>query len=277
MTTAAVSLAPARTARGIVAACRLNLLVAAQYRINLTVWAVVNVLQAIVYLAVWSAVAESSGGSAAGYTAAEFAGYFLVMMIVRELLVGLSLVGEFSGYVRRGTLSIHLMRPLHPFAYVLGGMLAFRLQFLAILPFIAAALFWAFDARVDLRPLALIPLLALVPLTIAAKTCCDMLVACTSMWLTRIDGIRGMYLLIILLMSGQFAPLEVLPEPMQDVARILPFYWMLGFPTELIIGRAPISDAWIAIVALGAWTIVLYMVLQPVWRAGTRAYEAVGT
>lgn len=275
--TAFVTLAPRRTARGVVAAMRVNLLVAAQYRVNLFVWAVVNVLQAVVYLSVWSAVAEANGGATAGYTAAQFAGYFLVMMIVRELLIGLSLVGEFAGYVRRGTLSIHLMRPLHPFAYVLGGMLAFRVQFMVILPIIAAALFAAFDAELHLRGAAIVPFLALVPLVVATKTCCDMLVACTSLWLTTIHGIRGIYLLLILLLGGQFAPLALLPDTMQAIAKVLPFYWMLGFPTELLIGRAPIEQAWIAIAVLGAWSVALYIVLQPVWRAGTRAYEAVGT
>lgn len=256
---------------------RLNLVVAAQYRVNLAVWLLVSVLQCVVYLSVWQAVAEANGGSAGGYTVAEFAGYFLVVLVVQRLVAGISIVGEFSGYVRRGTLSTHLLRPLHPFAYVFGGMLAYNVQYLLTLPPIFAILFVMFEPDMSASPQALAVAAVLLPLALLTKVMCDTVVACTAMWLTRIDGLRGMYGLSILLMGGHLAPLPLLPDTMQLIAKVLPFYWMLGFPTELIIGRAPISDTWIAIAVLSAWSIVLYTLLQPVWRAGTRAYEAVGT
>ncbi len=267
---------PRRTLRGVFVAMRLNLVVASQYRINLAVWLVVSVLQSVVYMSVWQAVAVANGGSTGGYTPAQFAGYFLVVLVVQRLVAGISIVGEFSGYVRRGTLSIHLLRPLHPYAYVFGGMLAFNVQYLLTLPPIFAALYLVFDPEMHASAGTSAAALALLPLAMLTKVMCDTLVASSAMWLTRIDGIRGIYGLTILLLGGHLAPLPLLPELMQTIAKALPFYWMLGFPTELVIGRAPLADTWIAIAMLGAWSIALYILLQPVWRAGTRAYEAVG-
>ncbi|MCW2921661.1 MAG: hypothetical protein JWL76_1535 [Thermoleophilia bacterium] len=277
MTAAAWIDTPRRTLRGVFVAMRLNVIVASQCRVNLAVWLVVSVLQSIVYLSVWQAVAIANGGSTGGYTPAEFAGYFLVVLVVQRLVAGISIVGEFSGYVRRGTLSTHLLRPLHPFAYVFGGMLAFNVQYLLTLPPIFAALFLVFDPQMHVQATSLAAALVLLPLAMLTKVMCDTMVACTSLWLTRIDGLRGMYGLTILLLGGHLAPLPLLPDAMQTIARALPFYWMLGFPTELVIGRAQLADAWIAVAVLGAWSIALYILLQPTWRAGTRAYEAVGT
>lgn len=266
-----------RTAVGAFVSLRMNLLIAAQYRVNLVVWLFVSVLQAVVYLSVWQAIATSNGGSTEGFTPAQFAGYYLVMLIMVQLVGSVSIVGEFSGFVRRGTLSLHLVRPLHPIAYVLGSMFAFKLQFLAALPPVFAALWIVFETDVNLRGTALLAMLALLPLGLAARITCDALVACSAMWLTRIDGLRSIYGLLTLLLSGHLVPLDLMPAPMQSIATGLPFYWMLGFPTELLIGRAPLTDTWVAIAVLGAWSSVLYLLLQPVWRAGTRAYEAVGT
>lgn len=268
---------PRRTLCGMIAALRMYLMIAAQYRVNLSIWLVVSVLQAVIYMSVWQAVAAANGGATAGYTISQFAGYYVVLLVLQQLVTTVSLTGEFSGYVRRGTLSILLLRPLHPFAYVLGGMLGFRVQFLLMLPPVVVAMSLAFDPELHVRPAAMIALFALVPLALLAKVMGDTILACSAMWLTRIDGLRGMYGLVILLMSGQLAPLALLPDTMQSIAKLLPFYWMLGFPTELVIGRAPLSQAWIAIAVLGAWSVGLYALLQPVWRAGTRAYEAVGT
>ena len=259
------------------AAIRMYLMIASQYRVNLSIWLVVSVLQAVVYMSVWQAVAVANGGETGGFTSSEFAGYYLVILVIQQFVTTVSITGEFSGYVRKGTLSILLLRPLHPFAYVLGGMLGFRIQFLLLLPPVVLVLTLGFDPTLDLRAAAVAAMVVLLPLALLTKVMGDTMLACSSMWLTRIDGIRGMYGLVILLMSGHLAPLALLPHTMQVIAKVLPFYWMLGFPTELLIGRADLADTWIAIGVLGAWSIGLYIVLQPLWRAGTRAYEAVGT
>ncbi len=255
---------------------RLNLLVAAQYRANMLIWSLASILQVVVSLAVWQAVANSGGGSTGGYTAAEFAGYFLVLIVVRDLTYTW-MPSEFSGYVRSGKLSGLLLRPLHPLAYIGAGLVAFRIQSIVMVIPIAALLFVVFDAQVDASAGALAAAIVIIPLAATARFLCDSLLALTSMWLTRIDGIRGMYYLVLLLLGGQFAPVDVLPDALRTVALALPFYWTLGYPTELLVGRASLSDAWIAVAVLSAWSIGLYAILQPAWRAGTRAYEAVGT
>jgi ABC-2 type transport system permease protein len=109
-----------------------------------------------------------------------------------------------------------------------------------------------------------------------ARACADSMVAITSFWLVRITGIRSIYFMCTLLLGGAFAPIAVLPDWLATIARALPFYWAFGFPIELLVGRADAADAFTGIAVLGAWSVVLLALLQPAWRAGTRAYEAVG-
>jgi ABC-2 type transport system permease protein len=262
--------------RGAAAATRLNLLVAAQYRANMAVWSVASLLQIVVYMSVWRAVAQAGGGSTSGYSAGDFAGYFLVLTIVRELTMTW-MPYEFAGYVRSGSLAPLLLRPLHPIIYVGSGMIAFRMQSMAMVIPTAALLFVAFDATVHTTTVAVLAALVVVPLASLTRFLSDSLLAITSMWLVRIDGIRGIYYLLLLLLGGQFAPLAVLPHALQVAAKALPFYWTLGYPTELLVGRAPVADAWIGALVLAAWSSVLFAVMQVVWRRGTRAFEAVGS
>lgn len=263
-------------ARGAAAAVRLNLIVSSQYRANMAMWSVASILQIVVYLSVWQAVANS-GGAAGGYTAAQFAGYFLVLLFVREMTMTW-MPYEVSGYVRSGKLSPMLLRPLHPLAYIASGMVAFRIQSTMVTIPIAVMLFVAFDAQVDTSPAALlVGLLLVLPLASCTRFLADTLLAITALWLTRIDGIRGIYYLLLLLLGGQFAPLSVLPGALEATAKALPFYWTLGYPTELLVGRATLADAWIGMAVLAAWSTVLLFALQVVWRRGIRAYEAVGS
>jgi ABC-2 type transport system permease protein len=263
------------TLRGGLAEVRRSLLVQTQYRANMAIWTIASVLQIVVYLSVWSAVADATG-STGGYTASTFAGYFLVLLLVREFTyswVPYMLADD----VRSGRLSTRLMKPLHPIAQLCGDMVSHRIYSVTLLVPIAAILAVTFDASIDARPWAIAVAAIVLPLAALVRLLVDSLFALTSMWLVRIDGIRNMYYLLLLLLGGQFAPIDVLPQWLQPVALALPFYWTLGYPTELLVGRASIDDAWIGIAVLAAWAVGTLAVLQPAWRASTRAYEAVGT
>ena len=263
------------TLRGGLAVLRRSMLVQTQYRANMVIWSMASILQIVIYLSVWGAVARA-GGVTGGFTASEFAGYFLVLLLVREFTYSW-IPYMLADDVRSGKLSTLLMRPLHPIVQHVGDMLAHRIQSVTLLVPIAVVLIIAFDATVDLRPASAAFALLVLPLAAIVRLLVDSLFALTSMWLVRIDGVRNMYYLLLLLLGGQFAPIDVLPDTLRYVAMALPFYWTLGFPTELLIGRASSSEAWIGIAVLSAWSVAAMLVLQPAWRAGTRAYEAVGS
>ncbi|MBC7460443.1 MAG: ABC-2 family transporter protein [Thermoleophilia bacterium] len=264
-----------RTFRGGLATMRAELQIAAQYRANMLVWGFAGVLQVVVYLAVWRAVATESGGTSGGYTPGAFAGYFLVLLIVREMTYTW-IPYDFPDFVRLGKLAPMMLRPLHPLVSIGVRMAAYRVQSTLMIVPAAAVLFWVFDAEVHTSAGAVVAAAALVPLAALLRSLCDSLLAMSALWLVRIDGLRGVYYLLLLFLGGQFAPLGVLPPTLQVVARALPFYWMLGYPVELAIGRAPVSDAWIGLGVLAAWIVVTFAAVQPVWRRGARAYEAVG-
>jgi ABC-2 type transport system permease protein len=55
-----------------------------QYRGGLVIWTIGLVLEPVIYLAVWSTVANSQGGAVNGYGASDFAAYFLVALVVNQ-------------------------------------------------------------------------------------------------------------------------------------------------------------------------------------------------
>ena len=55
-----------------------------QYRAMLAIWMIGQVLEPLIYLIVWSAVSTGAGGSVGSYTTRDFAGYFVVLMLVNQ-------------------------------------------------------------------------------------------------------------------------------------------------------------------------------------------------
>jgi ABC-2 type transport system permease protein len=95
-------------------------------------------------------------------------------------------------------------------------------------------------------------------------------------WTTRVSAINQTYFVLVLFLSGQIAPLTLLPSPIRVVAEILPFKWMIGFPVELLLGRIKPVEALVGLGVQIAWLVVSLMLVRIVWRAGVRIYSAVG-
>jgi ABC-type uncharacterized transport system permease subunit len=84
---------------------RASLAVQFQYRASQVIWLLFFVLQPAIYLSIWSAVAQSTGGQVGGYAPRDLAAYFLVSMWVIHLTFNGVLV-FFEG--RSGAANSHL-------------------------------------------------------------------------------------------------------------------------------------------------------------------------
>jgi len=100
--------------------------------------------------------------------------------------------------------------------------------------------------------------------------------ALAAFWTTRMSAINQMYFVVTLFLSGQVAPLSLFPVPLQIVASLLPFRWMIAFPVELLLGRLTPVEALTGFAAQGIWLTLSLALLRIVWRAGVRIYSAVG-
>jgi ABC-2 type transport system permease protein len=95
-------------------------------------------------------------------------------------------------------------------------------------------------------------------------------------WTTRVSAINQVYFVLLLFLSGQIAPISLFPHPVQVIAYILPFRWMIGFPVELLLGRLTPLQALTGIGAQIVWLVLSLVLVRLAWRAGIRIYSAVG-
>lgn len=246
-----------------------------QYRIANAAWAFTSLLQVVVYLSVWQAVAHERGGSAGGYTAAEFAGYFLVLVLFREFTFTW-VAWEVETMVNSGSLSPLLLRPVHPLLDQWVKMLSYKLQSAVMLTPILVICSWAFHATLHTSVLQVVAAVLLIAPASMMRFCVDSCVASLAFWLTRIGGPRSIYYVGVVFLGGQFAPLAVLPHAVQSLARALPFYWALGYPVELATGKQSLASLPHALLMMALWLAALSIILRYTWRRGVARYGAVG-
>ena len=84
-----------------------------QYRVATYFFMIGMVAEPVVYLVVWTTIAEEQGGAVQGITTGEFAAYYIVWTLVRNMNIVFTPYG-WEWRIREGEFSATLLRPLHP-------------------------------------------------------------------------------------------------------------------------------------------------------------------
>jgi ABC-2 type transport system permease protein len=95
-------------------------------------------------------------------------------------------------------------------------------------------------------------------------------------WTTRIYSIHEFYFALILLFSGQFVPLPLMPKVIQDIAQYLPFQLMLYYPIQVILGKLSPDQILQGYVMTAVWLVISILLFKWIWREGIKRYSAVG-
>ena len=246
-----------------------------QYRASLVIWMIGHVLEPVVYLVVWSAVSQGSGGKVGDYSPAEFAAYFLVLMLVNHVTYTW-IMYEFESRIRDGILSFALLRPVHPIHSDIADNICAKLVTLPFMVGIALGLGALFHPLLSPPWWSVAVFFPALLLAFLVRGLLEWTLAQAAFWTTRVSAVNQGYFILMLFLSGQLAPLSLFPSFVQTIANILPFRWMLGFPVELVLGRLSPAEALAGIGAQAAWVLVSAALLRVVWRAGLRTYSAVG-
>ncbi len=242
------------------------------YRAEMIIWMFATNMP-LVMLALWAAVARS--GPVAGYTQAGFTSYYLATLLVR-LMTGCWVVYELTMEIRGGTLSMRLLRPVHPLlAHALENIAATPMRIVIASPLLAIFLYTS-RASVTRDPL----LLSLVPLSIAGAFliifCVMAMVGTLALFVESAMGLFTVWLGLSGVLSGYLVPLDLFPARIQQIALVLPFRFTLSFPVELLLGRLDRAHALLLFAGQWGYVALFFAATLLLWRAGMKRYGAFG-
>ena len=254
---------------------RTGIAVMIQYRASMFIWMIGRIVEPVIYLVVWSTVARSRGGAVGGFSVPDVAAYYIVLLLVNQFTFSW-IMFEYEHRVRTGSFSFMLLRPVHPLHEDLAYNLAYKLITLVVTVPTAVLLVLVFEPAWEMQPWLLVLFLPSLLLGFLLRFLLEWTLAQAAHWTTRTSALNQVYFFALVFLSGRVAPLELFPAPIQTAAQVLPFYWMVAFPTELLLGRLPAEAVWTGLAVQGAYLGLSLGLLALVWRAGVRRYSAVG-
>jgi ABC-2 type transport system permease protein len=236
--------------------------------------ALLNAAFPLVMMAIWIGMAQD--GPVAGYTAADFASYYLSAILVRRA-TGVGIMQDAERMVRTGELSVYLIRPLGVFHHFFARVLASR-PLAAAVPamLVASAALLIPGQQFDLRLLNLLLFGLACGVGLVFEFLMQYLVAGLSFWIVQTQGVSAAYQFVRAFLGGYIVPLALFPPALGAILIWLPFQVSVALPVELLTGRLDLAQGALRLGAGIAWTALAGLGAQIVWSAGLRSYTAVG-
>ncbi len=245
-----------------------------QYRVANYMYMLGMVAEPVIYLVVWQTVAEQQGGSVAGITAGQFAAYYIVWTLVRNINIVFTPYG-WEERIREGRLSAQLLRPLFPIVEDLGFFLGWKPVVVLLWLPIAFFLALVFHPVLNPTPLAIAVFAVSLLGAYLIRSLNQSSLGLITFWTTRVGPVFQLYIAAELLLSGRLVPMALMPEWVQGIANVLPFQWTFGFPIEALVGNLSTAELLSGLAMQVLWIVIGAVLVRIVWHFAIRRYSAV--
>jgi ABC-2 type transport system permease protein len=246
-----------------------------QYRTANYLYMIGMVAEPIVYLVVWQTVARSQGGAVDGITTGEFAAYYIVWTLVRNMNIVFTPYG-WEERIQHGELSGQLVRPVHPIHYDLAYFAGWKVVVIVLWLPIAVVLALLFRPTFDVSVLEGVVFFFAIWGAYLIRSLLLWVLGMITFWTTRVSALYQLYFTAELLLSGRLLPLALLPAWAAAVADASPFPSTFGFPIDALAGDLSTGELLGGLAQQVLWIAVGTVLVAVVWRFGIRRYSAVG-
>ncbi len=232
-------------------------------------------VRVILSFLLWTAV-FAGRSEVGGYTLPVMITYALISSMLARLQHQDTLAWQLANEIREGIFSKYLTHPISVVHYFLSAGLGCWIYLMAINAL--ALLVWG----AVFSPWLVLPstsdawwTLALLPLGAIVMLLFNQAIASLSFKFQEVGGLMVLKNSTIEFFSGALIPLQLLPVPLTSFLRFTPFYYVVYYPSTLLLGKQTQPPA-VAVLVLLGWCILLYGVNRAWFARARRYYEGVG-
>lgn len=249
------------------------------YRADFAVATLMRFIPIITQIFLWHAIfSASSHDRIAGFSRDSIVAYYLLVMISRALSSMPNLASGVALQIRDGEIKKFLVQPIDLIGFLLLTRVAHKLVYyvVALLPF--ALVFYLCRGYFPGWPPAAQMTAYLLSLMLAFLLgfFLEAIIGMVGFWFLEVSSLLFIYMMLNFILSGHMFPLDMLPGPLETAVKLLPLWYLAGFPAEVFLGRITGPElAWSLAGQIG-WVVGLAALCQATYHLGVRRYSGFG-
>ena len=172
---------------------------------------------------------EANGGSVDGLTPGDFAAYYIVWTLVRNMNIVLTPFA-WEERIKEGMFAGQLMKPVHPIHEDIAGFMGWKIVVLLLWIPIAAVLVVLFRPTLSPTLLQCVVFFFAIWGAYLIRAIMQWSLGLITFWTTRVAAVFEAYYLSEMLLSGRVFPLVLMPEVVPDLDVVLPVPLVVQLP-----------------------------------------------
>lgn len=239
-----------------------------------------GLMAVFVQASLWDAIWRSSGqASLRGYDRASLLTYIVMSWITRSL-VNTGVEWGVAGEIRRGSIAIHLIKPINYVARLLSesaGSIAVSLITVVLPAWTMLQLFLSAAFGVpgpDLSRTALFLVSLTLGFTISFTV--NFLFSLLAFWVNYFWGMAVFKNAVMRFFTGELIPLSFFPAGTGVYFALLPFAGMVATPVSVYLGTYSGNDALQAVALQAFWALILGLLARKAWKKAIHRLTVAG-
>lgn len=210
-----------------------------------------------------------------GYTYEEMIAYLLIAAILSSFL-NFGYTADIAGEILSGQVINYVLKPHNyiSFAFLKElGQKSVNLFFVCL----EVAVFIMIvrpSITVHATPLSTLIFIFFFCLSIILTFNISFIISLSSFWNPEVWGPRFIYTVFTSIVAGTMFPLDVLPKSLYQFLLLTPLPYLFFIPAKLLL--KPIPELAFAFTMCALWTLVSFLVLQYLWKKGSKEYNFYG-
>ncbi len=248
------------------------------YRWNFLLRSLFDVMPLVGTVYLWRALFAARGQPIAGYDFEAMVFYFLLTLLVSNLITPADDDWQIAADIRDGQLNALLIKPVSYPAYRISLFLGSRTIHAAVtLPFVLL-IFAVFHRYIRLPGHADTWLWTALSVGMAAflQFFITYSIAMLAFWFLEISTIIFIVLSFEYFLSGHLFPLDLTPPWFQAAATWLPFTYELFFPVSVFLEKTRGPALYQGLLIQAGWVVLTWLAGRAMWSRGLRRYGAYG-
>ena len=227
----------------------------------------------------WGAIFTAvSRDTIAGFSYYDFVAYYLLTMVSRAFSSMPGLASGISEEIRNGTVKKYLIQPIDMVGFLLLKRVAHKLVYYTVAAAPFALVFFLCRGYFPgwPEPEVLAAFLASLVMAFLLGFFLEATIGMIGFWFLEVSSLLFVYMLFNFFFSGHMFPIDMLPDTVQVIVKLLPLQYLAYFPAAVFLGKIQGPELIQGMCLQAAWLVAFIVISRLAYTRGVSRYSGFG-